>query len=67
MIVALFNFLQRITCIQGKTERFICAVGDVLHTVCAASPKIWRSMLPIVEFLLKEAVHVYQIYVILRE
>ena len=42
---------------DGQTERVNRVIHDILHSVCADTPKRWRSMLPVVEFALSNAVH----------
>ena len=42
---------------DGQTELVNRFIGDVMHSVCAESPKTWSSMLPVIEFALKNAVH----------
>ena len=42
---------------DGQTERVKRVVIDILHSVCAESPKTWSSVLPVHEFALSNAVH----------
>ena len=42
-----------------QSERVNCVVEDILRSVCADSPKRWRSLLFVVEFALNESVHTY--------
>ena len=42
---------------DGQTERVNRVINDILRSVCADTPMHWSSMLPVVEFALKNAVH----------
>lgn len=42
---------------DGQTERVNRVISDVLRSIRANTPKRWRSMLPVVEFALNNAVH----------
>ena len=42
---------------DGQTERVNRAIGDILRSVCAETPKRWSSMLPVVELALNNSVH----------
>ena len=42
---------------DGQTERVNRVVEGILRIVCAETPKRWRSMLPVVELALNNAVH----------
>ena len=42
---------------DGRTERFNCALEDVVRSMSADTPRTWSSMLPIVAFTMNNAVH----------
>ena len=42
---------------DGQTERANRVINDIVGNVCADTPMRWSSMLPVVEFLLNNAVH----------
>uniref|UniRef100_A0AAV1TAM1 Integrase catalytic domain-containing protein n=1 Tax=Peronospora matthiolae TaxID=2874970 RepID=A0AAV1TAM1_9STRA len=42
---------------DGHTERVNRVINDILRSVCADTPRRWSSVLPVVEFALKNAVH----------
>ena len=42
---------------DGQTERANRVVEDILRSVCAETPKRWSESLPLVEFVMNNAVH----------
>ncbi|KAG3132207.1 hypothetical protein C6341_g23015 [Phytophthora cactorum] len=42
---------------DGQTERVNRVLEDTLRSVCAAAPRTWSERLPVVEFVLNNAVH----------
>ena len=42
---------------DDQTERVNRVINDILHSVCADTPKSWSSMFPVVEFALNKDVH----------
>ncbi|GMF41138.1 unnamed protein product [Phytophthora fragariaefolia] len=42
---------------DGQTERVNRVLEDTLRSVCAEAPRTWSDMLPMVEFVLNNAVH----------
>ena len=42
---------------DGQTERVNRVINNILRSVCADTPMRWSSMLPVVEFVLNNAVH----------
>ena len=48
---------------DSQTERVYRGVKCILRSVCADTPKLWSSILPVVELALKSYVHASTIYI----